>query len=276
MISLAELNEMTARFGLPIATVERDYVLGWILWAIGSQKNIKDQWIFKGGTCLKKCFMKNWRFSEDLDFTILPESHFDFNYLNDSVGAMLSKIQSKSGIDFSVMQPAVKLRPGEKSAEIRIYFRSITGMKHSPLSIKIDLTLSEPVITTPVSRKIEHSYSDKLPDPAEVLCYSFPELFAEKIRALMERTRPRDLYDVINLFQQKRTTVDATDLRKILAQKCENKNVKLATIKMMTESPFLDEVKAEWNNMLRHQLKELPSYEQFWNTLPDFFDWLGG
>ena len=37
MISLAELQEAASEWGLPITTVERDYVLGWMLWAVGSQ-----------------------------------------------------------------------------------------------------------------------------------------------------------------------------------------------------------------------------------------------
>jgi predicted nucleotidyltransferase component of viral defense system len=32
-------------------------------------------------------------------------------------------------------------------------------------------------------------------------CYAYEEVFGEKVRALAERTRPRDLYDVVNLFR---------------------------------------------------------------------------
>ncbi len=33
-------------------------------------------WVFKGGTCLKKCYIETYRFSEDLDFTVLPGGPF--------------------------------------------------------------------------------------------------------------------------------------------------------------------------------------------------------
>jgi hypothetical protein len=33
---------------------------------------LSNQWVFKGGTCLKKCYIETYRFSEDLDFTVLP------------------------------------------------------------------------------------------------------------------------------------------------------------------------------------------------------------
>ena len=276
MISLAELQEAASEWGLPVTTVERDYVLGWMLWAIGSHEDIKDKWVFKGGTCLKKCFMETWRFSEDLDFSLLPDSPFDIFSLQSLISTMQSRIQTEAGIDFSVMAPAIKLRPGNKSAEGRVYFRSLTGMSHSPLSIKLDLTIAEPIVTTPVTRKIQHAYGDTLPAGGEVLCYSFSELFAEKIRAMGERSRPRDLYDIINLFWRNDPAVTREDIRRVLEQKCKNKNIPLVTFETVSASPFLNELKSEWENMLRHQLKELPPYDHFWNTLPEFFDWLHG
>ncbi len=276
MISLAELQESATDWGLPITTVERDYVLGWMLWAIGSHQEIKERWIFKGGTCLKKCYMETWRFSEDLDFSLLPDSPFNLSTLQELVVTMLSRIQNESGIDFSVSPPLIKMRPGDKSAEGRVYFRSITGMSHSPLSIKLDLTVSEPVITTPVPRKIHHTYGDSLPAPAEVFCYSFSELFAEKVRAMGERSRPRDLYDIINLFWRNDRTVDTRAICNVLDQKCKHKGIPLVTYATIEKSPFLNELKSEWGNMLKHQLKELPPYEHFWSALPDFFNWLHG
>lgn len=276
MISLAELQEAASEWGLPITTVERDYVLGWMLWAVGSQEGIKDKWIFKGGTCLKKCFMETWRFSEDLDFSLFPDSPFDVSSLQSAISAMQSRIQTEAGIDFSVMPATVKLRLGNKAAEGKIYFRSLTGMTHSPLSIKLDLTISEPIITTPVIRKIQHAYGDTLPASGEVLCYSFPELFAEKIRAMGERSRPRDLYDIINLFWRNDSPVSREDICRVLEQKCKNKNIPLVTFETISASPFLNELQSEWENMLRHQLKELPPYDHFWKALPDFFNWLHG
>ena len=50
-------------------TIEKDYVLGWMLNGIAQDSQFSG-WIFKGGTCLKKCFFETYRFSEDLDFTV--------------------------------------------------------------------------------------------------------------------------------------------------------------------------------------------------------------
>lgn len=48
---------------------------------------------------------------------------------------------------------------------------------------------------------IFHSYADAPPDGIEVLAYDYVEAFAEKFRALPDRTRPRVLYDVLNLYR---------------------------------------------------------------------------
>ena len=52
---------------------------------------------------------------------------------------------------------------------------------------------------------------------AEVLCYSLPELLGEKLRALAERCRPRDLYDVVHTHRHPDLIGRAGDVAEILA-----------------------------------------------------------
>src|SRR6202050_5913724 len=51
--------------------IEKDYVLGWLLAGIANHTELNRAWIFKGGTCLRKCYYETYRFSEDLDFTVV-------------------------------------------------------------------------------------------------------------------------------------------------------------------------------------------------------------
>jgi len=71
MIDVLELRERARELSLREDVVEKDYVLGWFLWAIASEPALADTWVFKGGTCLKKCYFETYRFSEDLDFTLI-------------------------------------------------------------------------------------------------------------------------------------------------------------------------------------------------------------
>lgn len=72
MIRHEQIRDRVAEWGLREDVVEKDYVLGWLLWGIGTEPELRGAWVFKGGTCLKKCFLETYRFSEDLDFTVLP------------------------------------------------------------------------------------------------------------------------------------------------------------------------------------------------------------
>ncbi len=72
---------MSLKLGLQNSTIEKDYVLGRVLMGIQNNTKTKDSWIFKGGTCLKKCFFDEYRFSEDLDFTLIDSSQMTESFL---------------------------------------------------------------------------------------------------------------------------------------------------------------------------------------------------
>ena len=81
MISKEEIIAIADETGLTPNVVEKDYVLGWVLAAINKQEVLRDSWAFKGGTCLKKCYFETYRFSEDLDFTVLEEKYLERDFL---------------------------------------------------------------------------------------------------------------------------------------------------------------------------------------------------
>jgi predicted nucleotidyltransferase component of viral defense system len=70
--------------------VEKDYVLGWILAGINAHDELGENWVFKGGTCLKKCYFETYRFSEDLDFTLRNEEHLDEEFLRTAFEEVIS------------------------------------------------------------------------------------------------------------------------------------------------------------------------------------------
>ena len=72
MISKADLMERVREWGLCESVVEKGYVIGWVLWGVGSDNRLSEEWAFKRGICLKKCYIETYRFSEDLDFTVFP------------------------------------------------------------------------------------------------------------------------------------------------------------------------------------------------------------
>ena len=69
MILEATIKSLARRQGIDPAVVDRDHALGVVLWAMDSEDSLQG-WVFKGGTCLRKCHFGDYRFSEDLDFTV--------------------------------------------------------------------------------------------------------------------------------------------------------------------------------------------------------------
>jgi len=129
-------------------------------------------------------------------------------------------------------------------------------------------------VLKPDHREVHHPYSDRPEDGIHVQCYSFEELFAEKIRALAERLRPRDLYDVIHLYRHVNEEIDRELLLNTLKKKCEFKDIPVPTMEFLDNRPERSELESEWENMLGHQLPVLPPFEQFWHELPALFKWL--
>ena len=105
-----------------------------------------------------------------------------------------------------------------------------------------------------------------------VRCYAFEEVFGEKIRALGERARPRDLYDVINLFRSDVFRPAWSTILDVVREKCDFKGIPVPSFAAL--QPFRDELTGDWQAMLGHQLPMLPPFEAFWSTLPEFFAWL--
>ena len=60
------INRRALRYPLRIA--EKDYFLALAIQRI-SQSPLKDKLVFKGGTAIHHCYLPQYRFSEDLDFT---------------------------------------------------------------------------------------------------------------------------------------------------------------------------------------------------------------
>lgn len=275
MIGRVDLNERVRAWGLREEVVEKDYVLGWVLWGIGTDPLLSTTWVFKGGTCLKKCYIDTYRFSEDLDFTVLESGPIEPDEVLETIARVIDRVGQESGIDFSAEPPRCKKRPRGRSSEGRVYYRGPRGAP-GPARIKLDLTKDEAVVQPPVMRPISHDYTDVLPAPAQVRCYGFEEVFAEKLRAMGERCRPRDLYDIVNLFRRPDFRKHAALVQKVLEQKCEAKNVPVPSAESLRASPMFGDLRNEWDNMLAHQLRALPDFDQFWSEVPLIFAWLNG
>jgi predicted nucleotidyltransferase component of viral defense system len=275
MIDLAEIQAVATDLGLSPEVVEKDYVLGWLLAGIYAQPALSTSWVFKGGTCLKKCYFETYRFSEDLDFTLTDATHLDAEFLRTAFANVSAWVYERTGIRIAAEQLRfdVYANPrGGASCEGRVYYAGPRPRPGTLPRIKLDLTVDELVALPPVTRPVGHPYSDLPEEGITANCYAYEEVFGEKVRALGERGRPRDLYDVVNLFRHGEFRPAATTLIDVLGRKCAYKRIPIPTFESLQGK--LEELTADWQHMLGHQLPVLPPFESFWNVLPEFFIWL--
>jgi predicted nucleotidyltransferase component of viral defense system len=274
VITRADIVRRVAEWQMTEEVVEKDYVLGWLLWGIGADPVLGNRWVFKGGTCLKKCYIETHRFSEDLDFTVLPRGPFRPEEIEPLVARTLGRVHQASGIDFSRKQPTLRLRPDALSTEGRVYYVG-PRQTYQVARVKLDISANEKVVRPPVLQDIAHPYPDG-PLPGRVRCYSFDEVFAEKIRAMGQRGRPRDLYDIINLFRRNDLRLYPKLIHDVLLEKCAAKSLPMPSAADFVDSALLAELEADWQNMLAHQLPALPPLQGFLEELPNLFGWLDG
>ena len=279
MISRQDILERAAEWGLRPDVVEKDYVLGWVLAALATHDETSSMWVFKGGTCLKKCYYETYRFSEDLDFSLKEEAVYERGALEAVLREVADICGDASGIRFSEEHISVRER---KDAAGRVTFEGKIGYQ-GPLAIptwprvKFDLTQHELIVCELVRREIIHPYPDDLPSPALIQTYSFDELLAEKTRALVERVRPRDLYDVVFLLSNLSELPDHTALLSVFREKCKWKELDVPTSSEVVQLVLTSsELHADWDAMLAHQLPELPPLEDTARRLGDVLIWLDG
>ena len=254
MISEAEIRRFAAATKVDPMVIDLDYSLGWFLLGMLKTGDLFGNLIFKGGTCLRKCYFPDYRFSEDLDFTATK-------YLSP---AEMEKWMVKSGDwisdhdgpDFHV-QPihfeVVEDEYGSESYQARIYYRGPLRWGGSPRTVKLDVTRAEKVFFPANDKQINHSYSDhssfndnKLP------CYCLEEIIAEKIRAVGGQRRfavSRDLYDIYNLIS---TGFDMNAVKQILPEKFEVKGLSLKGIDIKTIEKRRSEFETDWERRLHY------------------------
>lgn len=124
--------------------------------------------------------------------------------------------------------------------------------------LNVDLTWQEIILDAPAMRPVGHPYSDAGQlEGLFVRCYTLDELFAEKARAVIERSHPRDLFDLWRAVSEYRPHFDGTNMLRIFFQKCRPNGVVAAQLADRLEGS--DGITYEaWETQLQRQLSAVP------------------
>jgi predicted nucleotidyltransferase component of viral defense system len=187
--------------------IKKDLALSYILQELSKHET---NLIFKGGTCLSKCYLNYHRLSEDLDFTIdlINKSKKEKrNYFKDEILPLLNTICKKYSFDFDCEEferNTTKYCPVKQSNKLFRFFIYINKKETNP--IKIEINIDELLVTKPVKIKAKNLIKENnnllFPlNEINVLSYTLEEIIYEKIRALLTREiiQERDIYDLYEI-----------------------------------------------------------------------------
>jgi predicted nucleotidyltransferase component of viral defense system len=212
---------------------------------------LRDLLAFKGGTALKKIYFPDYRYSEDLDFTLLKT--MDKDAIIEGFRMILREIAKSQAFQFDMTDKKI-----EKRSDSLTFYVDYVGPLQGRLDsrdIKVDVTFEEMLAFPLIERPIISPYSDSRELGKNITAYSLEEVMTEKLCALIGRTEPRDLYDLRFLFE-----VGSIDYRLVahaFPEKARNKHVEPKRL-----ARILNERRATlarlWESRLAHQVDDLP------------------
>lgn len=242
MIHANILKRQADRDGLTAGAVERDYVLAHVLAAI-AKRDERDQIAFKGGTALRLCHFESYRYSADLDFSLVND--LGVGDARKLVVDALADCRERIGF------PTLRLND---STPPRIEYIGPLGAK--PRSLKLDLADDELVDET-VALPIVSRYPDQ--EPRHCLVYTLDEVAAEKLRCVIQRLQCRDLYDLHELLVAR--DMDTQAIWPLFERKARHRDLDPERFSTRFEDR-VPEWKRRWNDeLLEYVIGGVPEFD---------------
>ena len=264
MIQSREISKISNKAGVRPQQIEKDYVITWMLWGISQNTFLKENLIFKGGTCLKKIHIPDYRYSEDMDFTLKKDAISDeeiYKNLDDLFGLVFRETRIRLSINETSKETHIA------SGSIKCYVDYVGPLGGNGDHVKLDVTRGEQLEFDPLIGTVIQNYSD-IEDDISIQSYCLEEVVIEKMAALMGRTEPRDLYDFDYL-----TAIEQIDLQDVYYE-FERK----ATHKGLVPGEFVEKISGKeatfqrfWNERLQHQIKDLSKFKDTWRSVSKQF-----
>jgi len=200
------INRRTLKYPLHIA--EKDYFLALVLKLI-AESSLGNATVFKGGTAIHHCYLDQYRFSEDLDFSAHRKP------------LTLEEVRT-------IFAPADYLNIKKEylsGATVKIEKLQYTGPLIQPNSLKVEIDFSQNVLLPPQAM----SYKNVWGIESIVRVMDIKEIAAEKIRAMSDRARYRDFYDLFLILEK--YPLNLTEIIGYMQQKEIRKPIKKGNIK---------------------------------------------
>ncbi|MBU1085418.1 nucleotidyl transferase AbiEii/AbiGii toxin family protein [Patescibacteria group bacterium] len=173
------INRKGLRYPLHIA--EKDYFLALVIQIISASSTGK-KLVFKGGTALHHCYLNQYRFSEDLDFS------------SNQTSLLIEEVRNIfDHIDYLSIK-----KDYLSKATIKIEKLQYIGPLIQPNSLKVEIDFLQNVLLPPQTLVYHNVWGVD----CMVAVMDIKEICAEKIRAMSDRARYRDFYDFYLLLEK--------------------------------------------------------------------------
>ena len=260
MIQSGEIQSIAGKIGVRDTQIEKDYVISWVIHGIANSSFLKKHLIFKGGTVLKKVYFPDYRFSEDLDFTFKGKN-FNVDVINAAFDELKEWVYEESRISL-IMKDPIQHETG--NFNFYLAYTGPLGGLGTTKDIKVDISQNELICNSPEEKYIIYMYSDLIQEKCKILCYTLEEVIAEKMRSIMQRTIPRDIYDLWYLFEIEKQNIE--DYIFLFEDKAKYKGFDPCVFtKVLTqkEKVFV----RHWQEHLTNQMTEIPEFSKVWREL---------
>jgi len=239
MITKSLLTRKAADENLPAKTIERDYALAHLMAGIATLGD-ESGLVFKGGTAIRLCFLPEYRYSADLDFSVISGT-------KEEAYSKISKAFASVSGDISGLRLTDERQP-------RISYLGPLGRERF---LKLDISTDELVLNTEVRTLLPH-WPD-LPADSHLRVYSLTEIAGEKIRCLMQRTQCRDYFDLWVLFTREK--VDVWEAVEVFRKKAAHRGIDAREFARRYEA-VTEIYRRNWDAELGEHVQNVPLFKE--------------
>lgn len=176
--------------------VEQDLVISRALVDLYSCPELAEKLAFRGGTALYKIYLTPAaRYSEDIDLVQVEA---------EPIGSTLDLLRTK--LDSWLGTPQRKISAGSVKLQYRFYSED---QPPRPMRLKIEINVREHYSEHGLRRVPFEVKSHWFRGHANLTTYALPELLGTKLRALYQRRKGRDLFDLWLALESGQVDVDA-------------------------------------------------------------------
>lgn len=266
----ARLQKQFQKNRVPWEVIEQDYLLSWILEGFSEIPELRKNLVFKGGTALKKIYFGDYRFSQDLDFSVREEGT-SMHQLNELIEEACSKatqhLQSLGENVELKCELYQEKKPHPEGQQAFVIHARLPWHRDFHTKVYAEMSFQEKILMNPHEKRIIHEYGETL--EGNIYVYPLEEILAEKIRALLQfakklhergwgRSRVRDYYDIWRILTSYAHNLNLEKFSQMVEEKCSHKGINFQGIDDIFQEKLILNMEKEWESWLSGIVTDIP------------------